>query len=192
MVVDDAKIFLLLAVSQMIDFIKVEAPEWYTLYIASKRYEPLQRVCQRFAERYDFSWRRASGMQPSQADLNAKKSENATRFWACFSDIDEVSVLIVDNFKAHVSEASHRIVWEDLKSDIWALPPNTTSACQPLDVGDMGPTLRRLWAEDMCVYSTAKEKRIATIRRAIAAWDEITTDSIRSAFTKALPTNEYV
>ncbi|OQR86160.1 hypothetical protein ACHHYP_20507 [Achlya hypogyna] len=45
----------------------------------------------------------------------------------------------------------------------------------------MGPfkaKLRCLWMKDTTVYTTAKEKRMATILRAIEAWEDITPDCI--------------
>jgi len=99
-------------------------------------------------------------------------------------------VLLVDNFSAHTTEASFATVKEDLKSDLYPLPPNTTSACQPLDVGVMGPfkaKVRALWLRDTKKYKTAAEKRLAVIKRAITAWDEISEASVMSAFAKAIP-----
>ncbi|OQR84406.1 hypothetical protein ACHHYP_20672, partial [Achlya hypogyna] len=58
------------------------------------------------------------------------------------------SVLLVDNFKEHVSDASYDYMWTNVESEIVALPPNCTSVAQPLDVGVMGvfkAKLRRLW-----------------------------------------------
>ncbi|RHZ42717.1 hypothetical protein DYB26_011663, partial [Aphanomyces astaci] len=50
----------------------------------------------------------------------------------------------VDNFEAHVSEVSTKIVQEELGSHLCAMPPNATSVCQPLDVGVMAPFKRHL------------------------------------------------
>jgi hypothetical protein len=48
--------------------------------------------------------------------------------------------------------------------------------------------LRRLWLhEESKSNMTAKEKRRATIDRAIKAWDEITTESVIRSFEKAIP-----
>ncbi|OQR99616.1 hypothetical protein ACHHYP_20220 [Achlya hypogyna] len=40
------------------------------------------------------------------------------------------SVLLVDNFSAHTTYQSFAVVKNELKSDLYPLPPNTTSACQ--------------------------------------------------------------
>ncbi|OQR84030.1 hypothetical protein ACHHYP_20706 [Achlya hypogyna] len=88
---------------------------------------------------------------------------------------------------------SYENVERTLKSELYALPPNTTSVCQPLDVGVMGPykaKLRALWLRDTNKYSTPASKRLAVIKRAIAAWDGITESCIKSAFAKAIPKPE--
>ena len=55
------------------------------------------------------------------------------------SEINDSTILILDNFDSHVSAESFSYVEEELSSEISALPPNSTSICQPLDVGVMGP-----------------------------------------------------
>ncbi|RLO11337.1 hypothetical protein DYB28_010349 [Aphanomyces astaci] len=113
-------------------------------------------------------------------------------------DIEEASVILVDNFESHVSEASYKIINEELGSHLCPLPPNSTSMCQPLDVGVMAPFkrhLRELWlyediitGDDDDPFSlTARQKRLALIKRAIAAWDMVSTETIRGSFEKALP-----
>ncbi|OQR97382.1 hypothetical protein ACHHYP_20580 [Achlya hypogyna] len=105
-------------------------------------------------------------------------------------NIEPGSVLLVDNFKAHVSTQSYEYMWNELESELVALLANCTSVCQPLDVGVMGPfkaKLRCLWMKDTTVYTTAKEKRMATILRAIEAWEDITPECIRAAFQKSIP-----
>jgi hypothetical protein len=101
------------------------------------------------------------------------------------------SVILVDNFKSHTNKASYVTVEKDMSCTLFPLPPNTTSVCQPLDVGIMGPfksKLRRLWLhEEAKANMTAKEKRRATIDRAIKAWDEISADVVVRSFEKALP-----
>ncbi|RHY21798.1 hypothetical protein DYB36_011325 [Aphanomyces astaci] len=99
--------------------------------------------------------------------------------------------------RAHVSEESTKIVQEELGSHLCAMPPNATSVCQPLDVGVMAPFkrhLRELWLYEEMIDSddedpdsvTAKQKRLAMIKRAIAAWDLVTPEIVRGSFEKAL------
>ena len=101
------------------------------------------------------------------------------------------SVILVDNFKSHTNKASYVTVEGGISCTLFPLPPNTTSVCQPLDVGIMGSfksKLQRLWLhKEAKANMTAKEKRRATIDRAIKAWDEITADAVVRSFKKALP-----
>ena len=102
------------------------------------------------------------------------------------------SVLLVDNLDCHVSAESHDIVAGELFSQIQALPPNSTSVCQPLDVGVMGPLKKLLemeWVEEDrdSEQLTAREKRLRMIERTVRSWDAITSSTIRSSFEKALP-----
>ncbi|RQM24816.1 hypothetical protein B5M09_011562 [Aphanomyces astaci] len=115
--------------------------------------------------------------------------------------IEEPSVVLMDNFECRVSDESYKTMHEELGSHLCALPPNTTSVCQPLDVGVMAPfkrNLRSLWLyeeqlegdDDDDPYSpTAHQKRMAMALRAIAAWDMVTADVIRQAFAKVLRVN---
>ncbi|RHY04372.1 hypothetical protein DYB36_000892 [Aphanomyces astaci] len=67
------------------------------------------------------------------------------RVWSMYLDevlapcLDDASVLVVDNFECHVSDSTHEKLAETLFSVVEPLPPNSTSPCQPLDVGVMGP-----------------------------------------------------
>ena len=54
-------------------------------------------------------------------------------------EIDGPTVLLLDNFECHVSEEGQRLVAEVANTTVVPLPPNSTSVCQPLDVGVMGP-----------------------------------------------------
>ncbi|KAH9117472.1 hypothetical protein LEN26_005154 [Aphanomyces euteiches] len=104
-------------------------------------------------------------------------------------NIEDPSVLLVDNFDCHVSNESERIIGEELGSVLYPLPPNSTSHCQPLDVSIMGPFkqhLRDLWIMSDVTATTAKEKRIVMIERAIRAWSMISEDEVRASFKKAL------
>ncbi|KAF0756593.1 hypothetical protein AaE_004574, partial [Aphanomyces astaci] len=104
------------------------------------------------------------------------------------------SVILADNFDSHVTTASAEAIAGDLFSVLEPLPANCTSVCQPLDVGVMGPfkkLLRMLWLEEKPVRTPA-EKRLAMIKRSIAAWERITPAAIQSAFKKAIPKPEIV
>ncbi|KAG6949660.1 hypothetical protein JG687_00014716 [Phytophthora cactorum] len=53
-------------------------------------------------------------------------------------EIDGPSVLLLDNFECNVSEAGQRVVAEEANVTVVPLPPNSTAACQSLDVAVMG------------------------------------------------------
>ncbi|OWY96204.1 LOW QUALITY PROTEIN: hypothetical protein PHMEG_00033586, partial [Phytophthora megakarya] len=103
-------------------------------------------------------------------------------------ELDRPAVMIADNFDCHVSAAGH-----DRKANavVFPLPPNSTSTCQPLDAGVMGPlksALRSAWIQNKDPSpKTAKEKRMDSIKRTITAWDSITEKTVRSSFRKAIP-----
>jgi hypothetical protein len=50
-------------------------------------------------------------------------------------EIEEPTLLVLDNFDAHVSAASEELVGREAGCILVPLPPNATSVCQPLDVG---------------------------------------------------------
>ncbi|KAF0766101.1 hypothetical protein AaE_002944, partial [Aphanomyces astaci] len=97
------------------------------------------------------------------------------RVWSIYLDevlapqVDDASVLLVDNLACHLSDSSYDKVAETLFSVVEPLPPNSTSRCQPLDVGVMGPLkamLKTAWLleEDDRIGDevfTAQEKRLA-------------------------------
>ncbi|KAF0692514.1 Aste57867_16416 [Aphanomyces stellatus] len=94
-----------------------------------------------------------------------------------------------NNLDCHVSEASHETIATELFSVLEPLPKNCTSVCQPLDVGVMGPLkakLRSKWLYEKPVVSAA-EKRLAMIKRTIEVWEEMSTETVRRSFEKALP-----
>ena len=83
----------------------------------------------------------------------------------------------------------------ELFSGLCQLPPNTTSVCQPLDVGVMGPLkakMRNVWLSETFAAKITKGKRLVTINRAIQAWDEISDIVIRKSFQKAIPRPDCV
>ncbi|RHX98752.1 hypothetical protein DYB36_012106, partial [Aphanomyces astaci] len=110
------------------------------------------------------------------------------RVWAAYlrdvlgEAIEEPSVVLLDNLESHVSGELYNIMYEELGAHLCALPSNATSVCQPLDVGVMAPfkrNLRNLWLlEDIIVGDdddpfslTSRQKRMALVKRSIAAWD---------------------
>ncbi|GMF39822.1 unnamed protein product [Phytophthora fragariaefolia] len=114
--------------------------------------------------------------------------------------ISEPSVLLVDNLDCHVSEESAEVLADEMLTHLQPLPKNSTSVCQPLDVGIMGPLkakLKALWMEERPPplkegekrpKKTAKEKRLETIKRAIKAWESIDSTTVTRSFNKALLT----
>ncbi|RQM30416.1 hypothetical protein B5M09_013721 [Aphanomyces astaci] len=102
-------------------------------------------------------------------------------------EITRPTVILADNLGSHVSESSVDTVSTELFGILAPLPKNSTSECQPLDVGVMGPLkskLRKKWLTEKPVV-TAAEKRLAMIQRTIQAWEEMSCDLIRSSFEKA-------
>ncbi|OQR85845.1 hypothetical protein ACHHYP_20535 [Achlya hypogyna] len=119
---------------------------------------------------------------PGHAYIVQKKAWMDSRGWDLYlrtiiePNIEPGSVLLVDNFEAHVSTQSYEYI--------------ELHVSMLLDVGVMGPfkaKLRYLWMKNTTVYTTAKEKRMATILRAIEAWEDITPEYIRAAFQKSIP-----
>eukprot|EP00644_Phytophthora_capsici_P004067 jgi/Phyca11/108412/e_gw1.15.537.1 len=85
-------------------------------------------------------------------------------------EINEPSVLLLDNFECHVSEAGQRAMAEIANATVVPLPANSTAVCQPLDVGVMGPLkakMRSNWSG--ITGESAKSKRLRAVRAAIAA-----------------------
>ncbi|RHY82174.1 hypothetical protein DYB31_016298 [Aphanomyces astaci] len=121
------------------------------------------------------------------------------RVWLTYLDelsnyLLDSSVLLVDNLECHVSEKAHDKIAEASFSVIEPLPPNSTSKCQPLDVGIMGPLkamLKTAWlleddegnGDDL----TLLQKHMAIIKRTIRVWDKISTETVKGAFEKSIP-----
>ncbi|RHZ24224.1 hypothetical protein DYB28_000087 [Aphanomyces astaci] len=93
-------------------------------------------------------------------------------------------VVLLDNLECHVSDESYKIMYEELRAHLCPMTPISTSVYQPLDVGVMAPfkrNLRNLWlleeqivGDDEDPFSpTACQKRMAMVKRAIAAWDMV-------------------
>ncbi|RHZ15673.1 hypothetical protein DYB37_012412 [Aphanomyces astaci] len=117
------------------------------------------------------------------------------RVWAFYlrkvlkPQVREPTVLLLDNFDPHVSKQEQRIASEECGCVVAPIPPNATSAVQPLDVGVMAPFkrhMRNLWLEEELIEGTdsdvdlmtvpAQQKRLVMIHRAIKAWARITPD----------------
>jgi hypothetical protein len=93
------------------------------------------------------------------------------------------------------STCTRDIIAGELFSTLAALPPNTTSVAQPLDVGVMDPLkakLRAAWLEEETdfIQLTAKQKHLAIVRRTIRVWDAIEKKVVERSFDKALPVAE--
>ncbi|KAJ0390108.1 hypothetical protein P43SY_011048 [Pythium insidiosum] len=104
-------------------------------------------------------------------------------------EISDPSVILLDNFDSHVSDEGVDFVARITNSLVCPLPANATSVYQPLDVGVMGTLkskLRSLWLAEPKTAKTAAAKRRVMIMRTIAAWDEITEDTVTKSFEKAL------
>ncbi|RLO11924.1 hypothetical protein DYB28_010047, partial [Aphanomyces astaci] len=112
------------------------------------------------------------------------------------------SVLLLNIFDSHVSKRGLNIASEEAGCLVAAIPPNATSAVQPLDVGIMVPFkrhLRNIWLQEELAEGdhddenidlmtvTAQQKRLAMVQRAIKAWALNTPQEIRRSFAKAIP-----
>ncbi|KAE9349348.1 hypothetical protein PR003_g5933 [Phytophthora rubi] len=77
-------------------------------------------------------------------------------------EVDAPSVLLLDNFDAHVSEEGINVVAETTSALVCQLPANSTAVCQPLDVGVMGPlkkTITAKWLADISVPEADSQPR---------------------------------
>ncbi|KAH9125448.1 hypothetical protein LEN26_009571 [Aphanomyces euteiches] len=107
-------------------------------------------------------------------------------------NVDDSSVLLVDNLDCHVSDVSHDLAAEANFSVVESLPPNSTSRCQPLDVGTMGPLKAMLKTEWLLEEleqdgDSMTAQGCATINRTIRVWEKISTANVISAFEKSIP-----
>lgn len=109
--------------------------------------------------------------------------ENVLRF-----EIQDPSVLLVDNLDCHISQTSVNIVAESLGSEVVPLPENCTSVCQPLDVGVMGPLKKKiqtLWLSESSKKSAAEKRKLA-IQLTIRAFESISTETIQRSWQKSI------
>ncbi|GMF26149.1 unnamed protein product [Phytophthora fragariaefolia] len=103
-------------------------------------------------------------------------------------EVDGPAVLLLDNLECHVSQEGQRVVAEVANATVVPLHTNRTTACQPLDVGVMGPLkamLRINWSG--ITGGSAKEKRLRAVRATIAAWDAIPESTVIRSFKAAIP-----
>ncbi|ETV65960.1 hypothetical protein H257_17438 [Aphanomyces astaci] len=75
-------------------------------------------------------------------------------------------------------------MYEELGAHLCVLPPNATSVCQPLDLGLLEDII--VGDDDDPFSLTAREKRMALVKRSIAAWDLVSSQEICRSFEKAL------
>lgn len=105
-------------------------------------------------------------------------------------EVEGPTVLLLDNFDAHVSDAGQAMVVNESGCSVCPVPANATAVCQPLDVGVMGPLKARLrtnWLKEATRAKTAAEKRMAMILRTIKSYESLTTDSVAGCFKEAIP-----
>lgn len=107
--------------------------------------------------------------------------------------IQDPSVLVLDNLACHVSEKSYSMLCS-YGTILEPLPVNSTSHCQPLDVGVMGPFKKKLAALSLRegkAKGTAKQKRRIIINRVIKVYGELSEDLIRASWRKSILTDEW-
>ncbi|RLO07090.1 hypothetical protein DYB28_006602 [Aphanomyces astaci] len=185
-------------------------------------YNSLLKLLQRFCKRHCFSRQRPAKNKLKQTVLAEVAAEFAGDFhheYASYSkdsvfDVDETGmyydlppsyIWAVRGGSSKISAVPRLcgIVQGHVRGIGYApLPPNSTSVCQPLDVGVMAPfkrNLRNLWIlEEQIIgdeedpYSlTAQQKLMAMVQRAISVWDMVSEDVLRRSFEKAIPTPEH-
>ncbi|OWZ06567.1 hypothetical protein PHMEG_00021157 [Phytophthora megakarya] len=87
------------------------------------------------------------------------------------NEIDAPSVLLLDNFDSHVSEAGQNIVAEETLAIVCAVPANSTSLSGHLK------KLNAEWLrEKVSTTRTAKQKRRGVVMRTIRAWEDISAE----------------
>ncbi|OWY93626.1 hypothetical protein PHMEG_00036906 [Phytophthora megakarya] len=103
-------------------------------------------------------------------------------------EIDDPSVLIVDNFECHVSEEGQGVVADGANAMVVPFPPNSMAVCQPLDVGVMGPLKAKIRnSSGRSIGGTAKETRHRAINSTIVVWNSLKSRTIIRSFKKAIP-----
>ncbi|KAG6970585.1 hypothetical protein JG688_00004800, partial [Phytophthora aleatoria] len=105
-------------------------------------------------------------------------------------ELNSPSIVLLDSLVCHISPQFEAIVAGEFFATMTALPPKPTSGSQPLDVGVMGPLktkFRSHWLlEEVAEKPTAAKKRIATIKRTIAVWEDVSENVVKSSLRKCL------
>ncbi|POM59569.1 hypothetical protein PHPALM_31673 [Phytophthora palmivora] len=94
-------------------------------------------------------------------------------------EIDSPALLLADNFHCHVLDEGACVVAEEACATVVPLPPKSTSVCQPLYVGVMGPlkaTIRSLYVPKKGL--SVPEKRLRAIEATIAAREKFPINSV--------------
>ena len=101
-------------------------------------------------------------------------------------------LLLVDNYKSHMTEESKKIVEETCNSELIFIPAGCTPLVQPMDVSVNRPfkqRMRDLWVEWFAthtlrtVHGNPKQpSRQDVINWVSAAWDSIKSDTIKDSF----------
>lgn len=105
-------------------------------------------------------------------------------------EMEGPSVLLLDNFEAHISDVGQALVVEEACCAVAPVPANATAVCQPLDVGLMGPLkvgLRTNWLKENSTAKTAAEKRMAMIVRTIKSYEALSAETVAGCFKEAIP-----
>ncbi|KAH9147045.1 hypothetical protein AeRB84_009245, partial [Aphanomyces euteiches] len=112
-----------------------------------------------------------------------KRAYMDTRVWKQYltqvikSAVEGPTLLVVDNFMAHVSPRALHCIEHELEGsvELVCLPANSTSDLQPLDVSIMGPFKSLCRAEYMreVKVDSSSEKRMKLAERAINMWQKV-------------------
>ncbi|OQR84416.1 hypothetical protein ACHHYP_20671 [Achlya hypogyna] len=113
-----------LAVAIMVD----QWLEEYERTYKEKTLANVMRLCARFAKRHGFVRKAITTAKMMEEEMASKKAGLVRFFWAK-ARIKDGSVLLVGNFSAHTTDHSFAVVKNEVKSDLYPLPLNTTSAC---------------------------------------------------------------
>jgi DDE superfamily endonuclease len=102
-------------------------------------------------------------------------------------EIENISLLIVDNLDCHVLAKSVNFCTEKLCSEVCSFLKNMTSYCQQLDIGVMGSLKAKIWSMwlvNTIKAKTALEKKRLAIELTSETWNEISTSCVFQAWDK--------